>query len=172
MRSFDFELRSHGFLLWLSTLGFSTFGLSQCKFYRVAVFAGAAGSSPNLKQSLALCNRPCTQTSSIRPILLNTESHAFSPSLKIPNSSKASWHATCQASEQGRHPHLGDPVCQLLCVGHRRREAHEPDLRGAVDDGLLPDGAPGDVAQVVHLVQDDGLDVGQPAAEKHSLLGF
>lgn len=79
------------------------------------------------------------------------------PHVKLPN--------------KGANPHLGDPVCQLLCVGHRRREAHEPDLRGAVDDGLLPDCAPGDVAQIVHLVQDDRLDVGQPAAEKHSDVG-
>jgi hypothetical protein len=53
-----------------------------------------------------------------------------------------------------------EPVAELLGVADRRRQAHHRHVLRQVDDHLLPDGAPGAVGQVVHLVHDD---VRQPA---------
>ena len=55
---------------------------------------------------------------------------------------------------RGLAPDGADPVGQLLGVGHRRRQAHQVDPGGGVDDDLLPDRAPVGVLQVVDLVED------------------
>jgi hypothetical protein len=61
----------------------------------------------------------------------------------------------------GRPPHGGDPVGQLLGVGHRGRQAHQADLRGEVDDHLLPHRASVGVLEVVDLVEDDVAQAGE-----------
>ena len=65
-------------------------------------------------------------------------------------------HRAAQLDDRGGRPADGlDPGGQLARVAHRRREAHEADVGGQVDDHLLPHRAAIGVLQVVDLVEHD-----------------
>ena len=55
----------------------------------------------------------------------------------------------------GRAPHRLHPRRDLLGVRHGRRQRHDVDLGGQVDDDLLPHRAARRVLEVVHLVEHD-----------------
>ena len=61
--------------------------------------------------------------------------------------------------ETGRSPSLTHPCRELLIVGHGRRETYQLEILRRVDDHLFPDGAPGPVLEIVHLVQDHETDL-------------
>ena len=61
----------------------------------------------------------------------------------------------------GRTPPGAHPVGELPGVGHRRRQAHQPNVGRGVDDHLLPHRPPGPVLQIMHLVQHHRLHFGQ-----------
>ena len=78
---------------------------------------------------------------------------------------------------QRHRPVLGDdhlgvaadrvqPVAELLGVGDRGRQRHQPHRLGQVDDHLLPDGAAEPVGEVVHLVHDHVAEPGQGAGAR------
>lgn len=52
-----------------------------------------------------------------------------------------------------------DPVGELLGIRHCRREQNDVDVVGKHDDDLLPHDTTLEVIDVVHLVEDDPLDV-------------
>jgi hypothetical protein len=64
-------------------------------------------------------------------------------------------------------PHVLDPGAELLRVGHRGREARQLHGRGQLDDDLLPDRPALRIGEVVHLVEDDGL---QPRERRRVLV--
>ena len=63
----------------------------------------------------------------------------------------------------GRSANRLDPGAELLGVADRRRQGHEGDRVGQVDDHLLPDRTTEPVGEVVHLVHDDERQVEQGA---------
>ena len=67
-------------------------------------------------------------------------------------------------NETGRSPSLTHPCRKLLIVGHGRRKTYQLEILGSVDDHLLPDGAPGPVLEIVHLVQDHETDLVEPGS--------
>ncbi len=86
--------------------------------------------------------------------------------------------------EQRHGPVLGDdhlgvtadrvePVAELLGVRHGRRQRHERDRLGKVNDHLFPHGTPEPVGEVVHLVHDhvaeaqEGLRTGVQHVPQH-----
>jgi len=49
----------------------------------------------------------------------------------------------------------GDPVCDLVGVGHGRRQAHEANMVREVDDHFLPYRSSVRVLEKVHFVEND-----------------
>ena len=64
--------------------------------------------------------------------------------------------------EVGGSAHHGDPLGQLLGVGDRRRQAHQPHRSGQVHDDLFPHRSPVGVLEVVDLVEHHVVELVQP----------
>lgn len=58
--------------------------------------------------------------------------------------------------------HSADPLGKLKIVGHRSGEHYNADVVRQFDDNFLPDGASLLIVDVVNLVEDDPLDIGDP----------
>lgn len=54
------------------------------------------------------------------------------------------------------------PGAEVLSIADSCRHGQKLDVRGAIDDDLLPHAAAGRVAQVVHLVQHQQAHISQP----------
>src|SRR5699024_12090895 len=62
-------------------------------------------------------------------------------------------HRTHLGDHHGSVPaHLGEPVAELLGVGHCRRQGDQVHVLGQVQDDLLPHRPTEPVGEVVHLV--------------------
>ena len=69
-------------------------------------------------------------------------------------------HRSPGLDHRRRRPADGlDPRRQLGRVAHRRRQAHQPDVLGQVDDHLLPHRSAVRILEEVHLVEHDEAEV-------------
>ncbi len=64
--------------------------------------------------------------------------------------------------DPGVPAHGHQPVGELLGVAHRRRQRHQLDLLGKMNDHFFPDGPPLAVGEVVDLVHHDEGESAEP----------
>ena len=57
--------------------------------------------------------------------------------------------------------HAADPASQVLSIADRRGKADELNMRRRTNNGLFPDGAATNIAQVVEFIKNDETYIGQ-----------